>query len=156
MAFTIYSHGISVWFYIILDRYIWESIKICMHWLLDIYNLMEVLSHLNDGRLDTNLLDYSPYFVFLQPLEAQQEKSLKLISRFWVKSRQILAICRYPFFQCGFWAMIHLCFSEPGLFFSCCFIYFWFIYFLQIQDNIALLCQTRDNILRVLKEYVLH
>ena len=115
------------------------------------------------GQLDTDLLDYSHFFVFLQLLEAQQEKSLRLLRMFWVKSRQILPICRYPFlsrcvseqwFTCI--SLLTVCSSEIGLYFSYV-IYLLEVnlFFLQIQDNISLLCQTRDNILRVLKEYVL-
>jgi hypothetical protein len=49
-----------------------------------------------------------------------------------------------------------LLFQARPLFFLCYFIYLRLFSFLQIQDNISLLCQTRDNILRILKEYVLN
>lgn len=134
MAFTIYSHGISVWFYIILDRYIWESIKICMHWLLDIYNLMEVLSHLNDGRLDTNLLDYSPYFVFFAaiggPTGEILETNLQVLSQIstnlsnmqvfffsvWFLSNDssLLFRTRPLFFVLFYLLLVHLFFADTG------------------------------------------
>jgi hypothetical protein len=67
------------------------------------------------------------------------------------------------FFNVVFWAMIYLylsvdclLFQARPLFFLCYFIYLRLFSFLQIQDNISLLCQTRDNILRILKEYVLN
>jgi hypothetical protein len=65
---------------------------------------MEVLEALESRETKYWLIRlFTFFFVFLQLLEAQQEKSLRLTRRCWVKSRQILAICRYPFiFQCGF------------------------------------------------------
>ena len=86
------------------------------------------------GQLDTDLLDYSHFFVFLQLLEAPQEKSLRLLRMFWVKSRQILPICRYPFlsrcvseqwFTCI--SLLTVCSSEIGLYFS------YVIYLLEVN-----------------------
>lgn len=111
-------------------------------------------------------IHYFFFSPFLQQLEVQQEKSLKLMPKFWVKFQPTSALCRYCVFISR-WPLVIL--PHQYISGSC---YFSFILslhlpylssfthhlvvypFLQIQDNISLLCQTRDNILRVLKEYV--